>query len=81
LNPQAGQRHTACIRYISAPQRSQGILASAGGVTVTGEIARAGGRGGVGSDMAFRIIAFKRRIRLGRPDALHCGVSANDQDA
>jgi len=29
LNPQAEQRHTACMRYISAPQRSQ-IVWSAG---------------------------------------------------
>ena len=31
LKPQAGQRQTACMRYISAPQRSQSILSSAGG--------------------------------------------------
>src|SRR5262245_35804061 len=30
LNLQAGQRHTACIRYISAPQRSHFIESSAG---------------------------------------------------
>jgi hypothetical protein len=28
LKPQAGQRQTACMRYISAPQRSHGILSS-----------------------------------------------------
>jgi len=28
LKPHAGQRQTACMRYISAPQRSQGILSS-----------------------------------------------------
>jgi hypothetical protein len=28
LNPQAGQRQTACMRYISAPHRSHGILSS-----------------------------------------------------
>jgi hypothetical protein len=28
LKPQAGQRQTACIRYISAPHRSHGILSS-----------------------------------------------------
>ena len=26
LKPQAGQRQTACMRYISAPQRSQSIF-------------------------------------------------------
>jgi hypothetical protein len=32
LNPQDGQRQTACIRYISArPQRSQMTFSSAGG--------------------------------------------------
>jgi hypothetical protein len=37
LNPQAGQRQTACIRYISAtPQRSHIILSTGGGVTLSG---------------------------------------------
>jgi len=31
LNPQAGQRHTACIRYASAPQRSHNVLTPAAG--------------------------------------------------
>jgi len=52
LNPQAGQRHTACIRYIAAPQRSHSVFSSVGGATFTGEIGRAGGRCGVWSDMA-----------------------------
>jgi hypothetical protein len=52
LNPQAGQRQTACMRYISAPQRSQSVLSSAAGVTLGGEIGRTGGRGGGGSAMA-----------------------------
>ena len=30
LNPQVGQRQTACIRYISAPQRSQRTLSGWG---------------------------------------------------
>ena len=34
LKPQAGQRQTACMRYISAPQRSQGILSSYAAVVV-----------------------------------------------
>ena len=29
LNPHAGQRHTACMRYISAPHRSQMVLSLA----------------------------------------------------
>jgi hypothetical protein len=44
LKPHAGQRQTACMRYISAPQRSQGIAGSAGSLAasaeVTGVIAR-----------------------------------------
>ena len=52
MNPQAGQRHTACIRYMAAPQRSHSVFSSVGGATFTGEIGRAGGRCGVWSDMA-----------------------------
>ena len=55
LNPQAGQRQTACMRYMPAPQRSQRTLSSlAGGTILSGVIAR--GFSGVGSDIA-RIIA------------------------
>jgi hypothetical protein len=37
LNPQAGQRQTACIRYISAtPQRSHIILSTGGDVALIG---------------------------------------------
>src|SRR5213083_1707753 len=50
LKPQAGQRQTACIRYISVlPQRSHTILSSAGGETPGVDSRRTGGRGGVGS--------------------------------
>lgn len=57
LNPHAEQRQTACIRYISAPQRSHNILSlSVGGVVLSGVIGRTGGRVG-GSDMAA-IIAY-----------------------
>jgi hypothetical protein len=53
LNPQAGQRQTACMRYISSPQRSHNILSfSAGVVVLSGVMGRTGARGGVGSDMA-----------------------------
>ena len=31
LKPQAEQRQTACMRYISAPQRSQSILSRLAG--------------------------------------------------
>jgi hypothetical protein len=42
LKPQAGQRQTACIRYISAaPHRSQIILPSLGAAILIGEIGRA----------------------------------------
>jgi len=34
LNPQAGQRQTACMRYISAPQRSHTVGASPAGALV-----------------------------------------------
>src|SRR5689334_7685786 len=57
LNPQDEHRQTACIRYISAPQRSHSILSlSVGGVVLSGVIGRTGGRVG-GSDMAA-IIAY-----------------------
>jgi hypothetical protein len=37
LNPQAGQRQTACMRYISAPQRSHSILSALDAVASDGE--------------------------------------------
>lgn len=56
LYPQEGQRQTACMRYISAPQRSQRVLSGTG---VAGEftevIGLAGGRGGTASDTAVII--------------------------
>jgi hypothetical protein len=66
LKPQAGQRQTACMRYISAEHRSQSILASlSGAVTravvdrliVSGEIGRTGW-GGAGSDIAAIMASF-----------------------
>jgi len=51
LKPQEEQRQTACMRYLSAPHRSHSIFGSAGGVTLTGDTGRCGGRGGVGSDI------------------------------
>ena len=48
----SGQRHTACMRYISAPQRSQRTLSSArAGAEFEGVMGRTGLRGGVGSDI------------------------------
>jgi hypothetical protein len=35
LNPQDGQRQTACMRYISAPHRSQTVGASIAGAGVS----------------------------------------------
>src|SRR5262249_8328131 len=50
LNPQAEHRQTACMRYISAPQRSHNILSSplpgAGAVVFRGWMGEAGGCGG-----------------------------------
>src|SRR2546422_1705499 len=63
LNPQVGQRQTACIRYISAPQRSHNILSvSPAGVTLRDESGRAGGRGGV-SDMPPIMSQVERRSK------------------
>jgi hypothetical protein len=39
------------MRYISAPHRSHSVSGSAAGATRIGDTRRAGGRGGVGSDM------------------------------
>jgi protein-L-isoaspartate(D-aspartate) O-methyltransferase len=38
LNAQAGQRQTACMRYISAPQRSQIVLGPTFGVAVSADV-------------------------------------------
>ena len=38
MNPQAGQRQTACMRYISALHRSQSVLASALGGLVSADL-------------------------------------------
>ncbi len=55
LNPQAGQRQTACMRYISPPQRSQSVLVSPAGGALSadfrGVIGRATGRGASESAM------------------------------
>ena len=66
LKPQAEQRQTACMRYISAPQRSHTILSTVCGgegsvlppATVEGRNGR-GGSDGPGCDMP-RIIAYGR---------------------
>jgi len=52
LKPHCVQRQTACMRYISAPQRSQRIGSSFGAVTFSGEIGRSGGGGADGSAIA-----------------------------
>ena len=58
LKPQAGQRHTACMRYISEPQRSHSILSPlvdeaevVKTVVFSGVIGRAGGLGDGGCGM------------------------------
>ena len=56
LNPHAGQRQTACMRYISALQRSHSMAslaeAAVDAAVWSGVIGRTGGGGCVGSDMA-----------------------------
>jgi hypothetical protein len=50
LKPQSGQRHTACMRYISAcPQRSQIMRSPAGALVFSGETRRVIFRGSCGS--------------------------------
>ncbi|MEP7308532.1 MAG: hypothetical protein ABJA98_23755, partial [Acidobacteriota bacterium] len=56
LNPHSVQRQTACMRYISAPQRSHSILSSAGEVLMI-ELRRGGG-GGDG------VSAIRRHYRM-----------------
>jgi hypothetical protein len=52
LKPQAGQRQTACMRYISAPHRSHGILSSwLAVVPVLSDVMGLTGGVGAGSDM------------------------------
>jgi len=63
LKPHAGHRQTACIRYISFPQRSQSVFSSAGRVVMTGDTSGLGGRGGGASGMAA-IIAREKLARL-----------------
>ena len=55
LKPQPEQRQTACIRYISAPQRSQMTLSSAAAASPQGGDGRGGALGvgrtsGMGGD-------------------------------
>src|SRR6185369_10053304 len=61
LNPHEGQRQTACMRYISAPQRSHSVLISPAGGVVRADFSGVMGRaprrapgasgGNSGSDM------------------------------
>ena len=51
LKPQAGQRQTACMRYISTLHRSQSIFSSlADGLTSVNLVMRAAEGGGTGAD-------------------------------
>jgi hypothetical protein len=38
LKPHAGHRQTACMRYISAPQRSHGVAGSAAGAAASADL-------------------------------------------
>jgi hypothetical protein len=53
LKPQAGQRQTACIRYIASPHRSQSTLSAfwLGAESLRGEEGWMAGVGAMGSDM------------------------------
>jgi hypothetical protein len=46
LKPHAAQRQTACMRYISAPQRSQSVFGSPAGVAASADWSGVIGRGG-----------------------------------
>jgi hypothetical protein len=62
LKRQAGQRHTACIRYISAPQRSHTVRLSSAGAGRALRADRMGVIGGNGRESAIAaIIAEVRR--------------------
>lgn len=64
LKPQFGQRHTACIRYMSAPHRSHSVFSAVGvAEALTGEIVMTG-RGGAWSGIAR--LWHARRPDLGR---------------
>src|SRR5437868_14723322 len=66
LNPQSGQRQTACMRYISAPQRSHSVLSALhAGVGPMAEAGRVIGRGR-GSSAIARIIARSEERRVGK---------------
>jgi hypothetical protein len=60
LKPQTGQRHTACIRYASAPQRSHSALVSPAAAVLradlTGVIGRSTGSGSPESGMREIIV-------------------------
>jgi hypothetical protein len=67
LKPQAGQRQTACMRYISAPQRSQSVLSSPAGGVVSADFS-----GVIGLAAAFAVIsesAIREIIAWDRPNA------------
>ena len=68
MNPQRGQRQTACMRYISAPHRSHSILSWPGAATFTSFAlteAEAGGRTG-GSDIRADYVMDRRAARRAR---------------
>ncbi len=74
LNPHCGQRQTACIRNISAPQRSQRTLSEAGAGCDLAEDAI--GTGFCGSDIA-RII-WRRGTKISTSMSRHRALSGAD---
>ncbi len=61
LKRQAGQRHTACIRYISAPQRSHTVRVSSAGAGPALRAERMGVIGGSGRGSAIAAIIAEVR--------------------
>jgi hypothetical protein len=74
LKPQAGQRQTACIRYISAaPHRSQIILSLVGAATLTDEMGRTGE---AGADASLRAEEGESGSAMRAIIARHLGLVA-----
>jgi hypothetical protein len=61
LKRQAGQRHTACMRYISAPQRSHTVRLSSAGTGPALRADRMGVIGGSGRGSAIVAIIAEAR--------------------
>lgn len=68
LKRQAGQRHTACMRYISAPQRSHTVRVSSAGAGPAFRAERMGVIGGSGRGSAIAAIIAEVRAAGRRVD-------------